>query len=81
MSTSDKLVYLYSKRRIDIFVRLIITMLAVALLLVPVVLLFGTEESTAIKILVILLFTMFFCVALSVFTKAQRHEVVVATAA
>lgn len=61
--------------------RLIITMLAVALLMAPVVVLFRAEESGAIKIVVILLFTLFFSVALSVFTKAQRHEVFAATAA
>ena len=71
----------YSKRRIDTFVRLIITVLAVALLMAPVVVLFRAEESGAIKILIILLFTLGFSVALSVFTRAQRHELLAATAA
>ncbi|KAK6390006.1 hypothetical protein LTR65_006059 [Meristemomyces frigidus] len=80
-STDDKLVHLYAKSRIDTFVRLIITVLAVALLMAPVVVLFRAEESGAVKILIILLFTLFFSVALSIFTKAQRHEVFAATAA
>ncbi|KAK4994332.1 hypothetical protein LTR66_005604 [Elasticomyces elasticus] len=80
-STADSLVYLYSKRRIDTLVRLLITMLAVALLMAPVVVLFRAEESDAIKIVVVLLFTVFFSVALSMFTKAKRQEVFAATAA
>ncbi|KAF2685664.1 hypothetical protein K458DRAFT_416885 [Lentithecium fluviatile CBS 122367] len=80
-STSDKLVRLYSKRRIDIFSRLIITILAVILLMAPVIALFGTNEKGAIKILIIFLFTMAFSVALSLCTKAKRHEVFAATAA
>ncbi|KAK5126709.1 hypothetical protein LTR85_009643 [Meristemomyces frigidus] len=81
VSTDDKLVHLYSKSRIDFFVRLLITVLAVTLLMAPVVVLFRAEESGGVKILIILLFTLFFSVALSIFTKAQRHEVFAATAA
>lgn len=80
-STSDKLVYLYSKKRIDTFVRLLITILAAALLMAPVVVLFSSEESGTIKIIVILVFTLFFSAVLSIFTRAQRHEVFAATAA
>ncbi|KAK4983221.1 hypothetical protein LTR66_008916 [Elasticomyces elasticus] len=80
-STADPLVYLYSKKRIDTLVRLLITMLAVALLMAPVIVLFRAKESDAIKIVVILLFTLFFSVALSIFTKAKRQEVFAATAA
>lgn len=71
----------YSKRRIDFFVRLLITVLAVALLMAPVVVLFRAEESGGVKILIILLFTLFFSLALSIFTKAARQEVFAATAA
>ena len=73
--------YSYAKRRIDTFVRLIITLLAVALLMVPVVVLFADPNGTAMKIVVVLLFTLFFSIALSVFTGAKRHEVFAATAA
>ena len=65
----------------DTFVRLLITILAVALLMVPVVVLFRDSEDTGIKIVVVLLFTLVFSMALSIFTKAQRHEVFAATAA
>ncbi|KAH8696835.1 hypothetical protein GQ44DRAFT_694624 [Phaeosphaeriaceae sp. PMI808] len=80
-STANKLVRLYSKKRIDIFSRLIITCLAVVLLMAPVIALFCTKESGYIKILIIFLFTMAFSVALSLCTKAKRHEVFAATAA
>ncbi|KAF2257626.1 hypothetical protein CC78DRAFT_600228 [Lojkania enalia] len=80
-STKDKLVRLYSKRRIDIFSRLVITILAVILLMAPVIALFSAQESGGIKIMIIFLFTMAFSVALSIFTKAKRHEVFAATAA
>jgi small-conductance mechanosensitive channel len=74
-------VRLYSKKRIDVFSRLIITFLAVILLMAPVIALFGTSQSGVIKILIIFLFTMAFSVALSLCTKAKRHEVFAATAA
>ncbi|KAF2470482.1 uncharacterized protein BDR25DRAFT_226246 [Lindgomyces ingoldianus] len=80
-STSDKLVRLYSKKRIDVFSRLVITFLAVILLMAPVIALFGINQRASIKILIIFLFTMAFSVALSLCTKAKRHEVFAATAA
>lgn len=80
-STADKHVNLYSKDRIDTFARILITIIAVALLMAPVVVLFNDEESGTVKIVVILAFTLGFSAALSVFTKAKRHEVFAATAA
>ncbi|ORY17224.1 hypothetical protein BCR34DRAFT_555651 [Clohesyomyces aquaticus] len=80
-STSDKLVRLYSKRRINLFSRLIVTFLAAVLLMAPVIALFVTKERAGIKILIIFLFTLTFSVALSTCTKAKRHEVFAATVA
>ncbi|KAK8184414.1 hypothetical protein BC567DRAFT_260596 [Phyllosticta citribraziliensis] len=80
-STANKETKLYSKQRVDTFARILITMVAVALLMAPVVVLFLQEESGTAKILVILAFTLVFSAALSVFTKAKRHEVFAATAA
>ncbi|KAK7548921.1 hypothetical protein BKA81DRAFT_368412 [Phyllosticta paracitricarpa] len=80
-STTNKETKLYSKHRVDTFARILITMVAVALLMAPVVVLFLQEESGTAKILVILAFTLIFSAALSVFTKAKRHEVFAATAA
>lgn len=80
-STANKLVNLYSKHRIDVFSRLIVTLLAVLLLMAPVIALFCTHKAGGIKILIIFLFTMAFSIALSLCTKAKRHEVFAATAA
>ena len=57
------------------------TFLAVALLLAPVVVLFREEDSGTVKIIVILVFTLFFSLALSMATRAKRAEVFAATAA
>jgi hypothetical protein len=51
------------------------------LLVAPVVLLFSVQESNTLKVVVLLSFTLFFCICISVFTKAKRHEVFAATAA
>jgi hypothetical protein len=47
----------------------------------PVVVLFSAQKSGPFKIAIILIFTLFFSAALSIFTKARRHEVFAATAA
>jgi hypothetical protein len=77
----DPYIKYYSKSRIDLLVRVVVCLLAVALLVLPVVLLFVVSESNVMKIVVLLSFTLFFCVCISVFTKAKRHEVFGATAA
>lgn len=79
--SDDKYVHLYSKRRIDFFVRVILALVTVILLLVPTALLFLVPESNQLKIVTILLFTLLFSVAMMVFTKAKRHEMFAASAA
>ena len=79
--TDDANVHLYSKYRIDILVRLILTVLAVMILIAPTVVLYVVHDGHASKIVTILVFTMLFSAALSVFTKAKRHEMFAATAA
>jgi hypothetical protein len=79
--SADPYIKYYSKYRIDLLVRIVICLLAVALLVVPVVLLSCIPESNVLKIMVLLGFTLFFCICISVFTKAKRHEVFAATAA
>jgi hypothetical protein len=74
-------VKLYSKKRIDVFSRLSVTILAVILLMAPVIALFYTKEKRSVKILIIFIFTLAISVALNLFTKAKRHEVFAATAA
>jgi hypothetical protein len=79
--SDDKYTNYHSKTRINLMVRVIICFLAVLVLVAPVVLLFLVHESYAAKVLVLLSFTIFFCICISVFTKAKRHEVFAATAA
>ena len=79
--SADPYIKYYSKSRIDLLVRIIICLLAVALLVAPCVLLLLVPESNPLKIIVLLSFTMFFCICISIFTKARRHEVFAATAA
>ncbi|KAI9729941.1 MAG: hypothetical protein M1834_006138 [Cirrosporium novae-zelandiae] len=81
--SADPYVHYYAKSRIDVLVRLFICVIAVALLMAPVAVLYIGElgNRDVLKIIVILLFTLIFCVALCVCTKAKRHEVFGATAA
>lgn len=80
--TTDQYTRLYDKHRVDIFIRIIMAVLAVALLLAPVVVLFfRDQDSGTTKIIVILVFTLGFSLALSMATKAKRAEVFAATAA
>ncbi|CAK4034151.1 hypothetical protein CB0940_08593 [Lecanosticta acicola] len=80
-TSNDKELFLYDKKRIDTFIRIVMTLLAVALLLAPVVVLFREQDSGTVKIVVILVFTLFFSLALSLATRARRAEVFAATAA
>ncbi|KAI4213230.1 MAG: hypothetical protein LQ351_004176 [Letrouitia transgressa] len=79
--SDDDYVHLYSKYRIDILARLILTIVSVVLLMAPTAVLFLTNGHGILKILIIMLFTLLFSAALSVFTKAKRHEMFAATAA
>ncbi|KAL8683377.1 MAG: hypothetical protein Q9186_000639 [Xanthomendoza sp. 1 TL-2023] len=81
---------LFDPHRLDIFLRSILTILAAALLLAPVLILFKLQpsktdddvpRSSKFQILTIFLFTLLFSASCSVFTKARRQEVFTATAA
>ncbi|KAL8729573.1 MAG: hypothetical protein Q9166_004653 [cf. Caloplaca sp. 2 TL-2023] len=79
--SDDEYVQLYSKYRVDVLARLILTIVAVVLLMVPTAVLFLVKEHGVLKIMLIMIFTLLFSAALSVFTKAKRHEMFAATAA
>ena len=81
--------YLVDPHRVDILIRVILTVLASILLLIPVLILFklqprkrseigdkGTSQFTTI-----LVFKLLFSFSCSVFTKARRQEVFSATSA
>lgn len=73
--------HLYSKYRIDVLVRLILTVISVLLLMAPTALLFLVPDHPKLKIILIMIFTLLFSAALGVFTKAKQHEMFAATAA
>ena len=79
--SDDAYVHLYSKYRIDVVVRLTLTVIAVVLLMAPTTVLFLMPGHGILKIILIMLFTLLFSAAMSVFTKARRHEMFAATAA
>lgn len=79
--TDDDHLHLYSKHRIDVLVRLILTSISVILLIVPTTVLFLLPEYRGLKIGLIMIFTLLFSAALSVFTKAKRHEMFAGSAA
>ena len=78
--TDDHNLSLYSKRRIDMVVRLVLVLITVGLLVGPSAVLYFVTGQSALKICLIMIFTLFFAVALSVCTKAKRHEMLAATA-
>ena len=80
--TDDKYVHYVSKKRLDVLIRILVMFMAVALLVVPVFILLKVNHGQGyMRVVVVLLFTGAFSVALSAFTKAKRHEVFAATAA
>ena len=72
--------HLYSKRRIDMVVRLVLVLITVGLLVGPSAILYFVTAQSALKICLIMVFTLLFALALSVCTKAKRHEMLAATA-
>ncbi|KAF2233664.1 hypothetical protein EV356DRAFT_503163 [Viridothelium virens] len=84
----DKSPIYYTRSRIERLVLLIITMTIVALLVVPIYLLYhltnGIQQgshTTAVSIGTFLAFTLVFSVIMAFFTSAKRHEILGAAAA
>lgn len=80
-------IILYSRRRIDSVVSLVITAMILVLLIVPVYILWNltrdvhSGQAIAIIIAVLLVSTLIFSAELTLFTRAKRHEVLAASAA
>ncbi|KAI4279433.1 MAG: hypothetical protein LQ337_000244 [Flavoplaca oasis] len=87
--TGQENVFLVSPFRLDVFLRIVLTILAAILLLLPVVILFELQPTEAsqvrqkggFQILTIFIFTLLFSASCSICTKARRQEVFTATAA
>lgn len=83
--TDDEDIHYYDRGRISTCVTMIITTIILALLMIPIWLLYrfsveGIIEKTSDTIGVVLVFTLVFSAVLSAFTKARRHEIVAASA-
>ena len=61
--------YTVQNERVEGIVRLILTIFIVGLMMLPTVVLFVLPSHDIVKIVLIILFTLLFCVALSIFTK------------
>lgn len=85
--TQDQDIYYYSSHRVELFVGLIMTFIVFVLLVLPVVAMykltsFGQgSHGTFDAIGVLVIFTLLFCAAMSMLTKAKRHELFAASAA
>ncbi|KAF2419044.1 hypothetical protein EJ08DRAFT_665969 [Tothia fuscella] len=84
--TNDQHVYYYSASRVESFVDSIITSIIFVLLVLPVVAMYkltslGNSQATFNAIGVLVVFTLLFSVAMSMLTKARRHELFAASAA
>lgn len=83
--TEDSAIHYYDRTRISVCATMIIMTIILILLIVPIWLLYrfsitGSLATSPDTIAVILVFTLFFSVVLSTFTKAKRHEILAASA-
>jgi len=88
--TDDEHIYYYSASRVEAFVGIIITSIVFVLLVLPVVAMYrltsfgnvaDTQSGTFKAIGVLVVFTLLFSAAMSLLTKARRHELFAASAA
>ena len=86
--TNDKFLFYYSSSRIEKLVGLVITFIIMVLLVLPVVAMYKltnvgdrTSHSTFDAVGILVVFTLLFSAAMSLLTKAKRHELFAASAA
>jgi hypothetical protein len=84
--TQDSKVILYAPARVDTLVGVIITGIVFVMLVMPVFAMYalsdmGTRASAFEAISILILFTLLFGFAMSLLTKAKRHELFAASAA
>ena len=83
--TNDESIRYFDRSRISICITMIVTMMLLALLIIPIWILYKFSVSGLISeihdtIAVIFVSTLIFSAALTTFTKAKRHEIVAASA-
>lgn len=89
IKAGDEELQLLSAIRFDVLLRIVLTIIAAILLLIPVFILFRLQPTSQAdfqrksnyQILTVFLFTLAFSASCSIFTKARRQEVFTATAA
>jgi amino acid permease len=84
--TNDEAIRYYSQSRIEKLVGVIITLIIFVLLVLPVVAMYkltsiGDRNSTFDAVGILVVFTLLFSAAMSLLTKAKRHELFAASAA
>jgi hypothetical protein len=84
--TTNKFINFYSSSRIDTLIGILITIIIFVLLVLPVVAMYrlsaiGDRTSTFDAVGVLVVFTLLFSAAMSLVTKAARHELFAASAA
>lgn len=84
--TTNKYINFYSSSRIDKLVGILITVIIFTLLILPVIAMyrlssFNTQKTTFDAVGVLIVFTLLFSAAMSLLTKAARHELFAASAA
>ena len=80
LKSNDRQMRFFSKKRVDILVRVVLTGVIVAMLVGPSAVLFLWNGHAGVKVGLICLFTFLFASAVGIFTKARRHEMLAATA-
>lgn len=80
LKSNDLNMRLFSKKRVEILVRLILITAVVFMLVGPSAVLFLWEGHAGVKVGLICLFTLMFASAVGVCTRAKRHEMLAATA-
>jgi hypothetical protein len=92
MKANGEKQYYYTRERINAFASLIVALVIIALLIVPIYLLYSlvknngdadgvlNDRATATCIGILLTFTLLFSAVISLFTRAKRHEVLGAAA-
>lgn len=87
MRKTDGIAMYFTKSRVDLLASAIIAMMILVLLVVPIYILWhlvnsaGSGKTDSICIGTLLLFTLAFSTAVSLFTRAKRHEALAAAAA
>lgn len=79
--TNDVHVHYFSTQKLGILVRLIVILVTVALLMIPVCLLFQLNTNDKVRVIIVLVFVLLVPGAIAAFSRARNYEVFAATAA